>query len=54
MVNEDLYTKSSSEAQKLFKRDPAAFDAYHQGYQTQVRQWPVNPLDLIVKWLSKK
>ncbi|XP_063877073.1 protein IWS1 homolog isoform X1 [Scylla paramamosain] len=54
MVNEELYTKNSSEAQQLFKRDPAAFDAYHQGYQTQVRQWPVNPLDLIVKWLSKK
>ncbi|MPC37006.1 Ribosomal RNA-processing protein 8 [Portunus trituberculatus] len=54
MVNEELYTRSSSEAQQLFKKDPAAFDAYHHGYQSQVRQWPVNPLDLIIKWLSKK
>ncbi|KAG0722024.1 Ribosomal RNA-processing protein 8 [Chionoecetes opilio] len=54
MVNQELYTKNSTEARQLFKRDPAAFAIYHQGYQAQVRQWPVNPLDLITKWLSKK
>lgn len=54
MVNQELYTKSSTEARQLFQKDPTAFDVYHQGYKAQVCQWPVNPLDLIIKWLTKK
>lgn len=54
LVNQELYTQSSTDAKELFKKDPEAFHVYHQGYQAQVRQWPVNPLDLIITWLSKK
>ncbi|PZC80083.1 hypothetical protein B5X24_HaOG215424 [Helicoverpa armigera] len=52
-LNEKLYTSSGSEAQQLFQSDPAAFQTYHQGYQLQVKKWPVNPLDVIVKKIMK-
>ncbi|CAH0629157.1 unnamed protein product [Chrysodeixis includens] len=52
-LNEKLYTTSGSEAQKLFSNDPAAFETYHQGYQLQVKKWPVKPLDVIVKKIMK-
>ncbi|KAJ8724737.1 hypothetical protein PYW07_015695 [Mythimna separata] len=52
-LNEKLYTSSGSEAQQLFQSDPAAFETYHQGYQLQVKKWPVNPLDVIVKKIMK-
>ncbi|CAK1551515.1 unnamed protein product [Leptosia nina] len=52
-INEKLYTSSGSEAKNLFNADPAAFRTYHQGYQQQVKKWPVNPLDVIVKRIMK-
>ncbi|XP_075972519.1 uncharacterized protein LOC142974234 isoform X2 [Anticarsia gemmatalis] len=52
-LNEKLYTSSGCEAQQLFQNDPAAFQTYHQGYQLQVKKWPVNPLDVIVKKIMK-
>ncbi|XP_013161661.1 PREDICTED: ribosomal RNA-processing protein 8-like [Papilio xuthus] len=48
-LNEKLYTSSGGEAQSLFQEDPLAFHTYHQGYQQQVKKWPVKPLDVIVK-----
>lgn len=47
-INEQLYMVDGSEAQKLFKSDPAAFEAYHEGYRNQVEKWPLNPLDAII------
>ncbi|XP_063380138.1 uncharacterized protein LOC134666783 [Cydia fagiglandana] len=52
-LNEKLYTSSGTEAKELFQADPAAFETYHQGYQQQIKKWPVNPLDLIVKRIMK-
>lgn len=52
-LNEKLYTSSGTEAKELFQADPAAFKTYHQGYQQQIKKWPVNPLDLIVKRIMK-
>ncbi|KAL4704718.1 hypothetical protein ACJJTC_011502 [Scirpophaga incertulas] len=52
-LNEKLYTTSGSEAQKLFQSDPEAFHTYHQGYQQQLKKWPINPLELIIKRISK-
>ncbi|XP_045519935.1 ribosomal RNA-processing protein 8 [Pieris brassicae] len=52
-INEKLYTSSGSDAVRLFKEDPDAFKTYHQGYQQQVKKWPVNPIDLIVQRISK-
>ncbi|KAI5643581.1 putative methyltransferase domain-containing protein [Phthorimaea operculella] len=52
-LNEKLYTSSGHEAQKIFQEDPTAFRTYHLGYQLQVKKWPVNPLDVIVKKIQK-
>ncbi|CAG4983484.1 unnamed protein product [Colias eurytheme] len=52
-LNEKLYTSSGSDAKKLFEEDPNAFQTYHEGYQQQVKKWPVKPLDVIVKRILK-
>lgn len=52
-LNEKLYTSTGSEAKELFQSDPSAFYTYHQGYQLQVKKWPVNPLDVITKKILK-
>ena len=33
---------------KLFKSDPALFSSYHQGYQHQAAQWPLDPLNSLM------
>ncbi|XP_046978504.1 ribosomal RNA-processing protein 8 [Vanessa cardui] len=52
-LNEKLYTTTGSEAQKLFEEDPTAFQTYHEGYQQQMKKWPVKPLDVIIKRIQK-
>lgn len=52
-LNEKLYTTSGSEARELFRNDPTAFRTYHEGYQQQLKKWPINPLDVIIKKISK-
>ncbi|XP_017875040.1 ribosomal RNA-processing protein 8 isoform X2 [Ceratina calcarata] len=52
-LNEILYNNESSESKKLFKNDPDAFQAYHEGYKQQVEQWSLNPLDIIISSIKK-
>lgn len=52
-LNEQLYTMTSKKAENLFKQDPEAFKAYHDGYRHQVEKWPLNPLDRIIKMIKK-
>lgn len=53
-INEQLYTSGGKDAKEYFEAEPEEFEAYHEGYQQQVRQWPINPLDVIIKALKKK
>lgn len=48
-INELLYTHESEEATDIMAQDPDAFITYHEGYRKQVEQWPLNPLDRIIK-----
>lgn len=48
-INEQLYTHESEEATEIMAQDPDAFTTYHEGYRKQVEQWPLNPLDRIIK-----
>lgn len=48
-INEQLYTHTGNEAIDIFSEDPVAFSTYHEGYRQQVEQWPLNPLDRIIK-----
>ncbi|KAJ8958302.1 hypothetical protein NQ318_017448, partial [Aromia moschata] len=52
-LNEQIYTTTSKEAQKIFQSDPDAFVAYHRGYRQQVKSWPLNPLDVIIAKVRK-
>uniref|UniRef100_A0A915DW09 Ribosomal RNA-processing protein 8 n=1 Tax=Ditylenchus dipsaci TaxID=166011 RepID=A0A915DW09_9BILA len=51
-LNEQLYTKSSKEAARVFAEDGDAFEAYHKGYELQALKWPTNPIDTIIRDLS--
>jgi len=53
-LNELLYTQEGKESLRMFSQDPDAFQTYHEGYADQVRKWPLNPLDLIIKSLAKR
>jgi hypothetical protein len=52
-INEQLYTQSSQESMRTFEEDQTAFSAYHEGYRHQISQWPLNPLDRIIKQIEK-
>ena len=52
ILNEELYTTTSSESYDRFSKEPELFQQYHEGFRHQVEQWPVNPVDAIVRWLS--
>lgn len=52
-LNEMLYTTDGKNAANIFKDDPMAFKAYHDGYRQQVKHWPINPLDRIIKAIRK-
>lgn len=52
-LNEQMYSKESSETNKYFQDDPQAFYAYHEGYKHQVERWPVNPIDIIIESIQK-
>lgn len=54
ILNEELYTTTSSTAYERFQSNPELFDQYHEGFRHQVEQWPSNPVDVIFDWLNKK
>jgi ribosomal RNA-processing protein 8 len=53
-INEQLYTTDSSHAVKLFKEKPEMFRIYHEGFRSQVEEWPTNPVDVFIKYLRTK
>ena len=53
-INEKLYTKESSVAVDMFKRQPSLFEVYHKGFESQVEHWPQNPVDLIIEYIKEK
>lgn len=52
-INEQLYTQTGEQAIEVFKEDSSAFLAYHDGYRKQIEQWPINPLDRIIRSIKK-
>src|SRR3990167_432227 len=41
-LNEQMYTTRSEETAKLIDESPELFAVYHEGFRSQVRDWPVN------------
>lgn len=52
-LNEQIYKINSKETQKIFNTDPDAYRVYHEGYRNQVKKWPVNPVNVIIKNIKK-
>merc|ERR1712100_531451 len=52
-LNEQLYTTSSEQAMNLFTEEPELFQAYHEGFRSQVQDWPENPVDVFIRFLRK-
>uniref|UniRef100_A0A1B6F6M9 Ribosomal RNA-processing protein 8 n=1 Tax=Cuerna arida TaxID=1464854 RepID=A0A1B6F6M9_9HEMI len=53
-MNEQLYVMEGKGAEQMFSKDPKSFETYHDGFRQQLAQWPVNPLDIIIKSLRKR
>jgi ribosomal RNA-processing protein 8 len=54
ILNEELYTTTSTTAFERFSAHPELYDEYHDGFRSQVEHWPVNPVDVIVGRLKKE
>ncbi|KAL3942633.1 MAG: hypothetical protein SGBAC_003205 [Bacillariaceae sp.] len=54
ILNEELYTKDSKDSFARFSKNPELFEQYHEGFRQQASSWPVNPVDVIVKWITKR
>ncbi|XP_077200250.1 ribosomal RNA-processing protein 8 [Paroedura picta] len=53
-INQQLYTRPSHEAVRLFQEDPEAFAVYHRGFAQQVARWPENPVLRFVRYLRNR
>lgn len=54
ILNEKLYTTTSSESKELFDKHPEYFDMMHSGFGTQASNWPIVPVDKVIEWLRKR
>ncbi|CAJ1934527.1 unnamed protein product [Cylindrotheca closterium] len=54
ILNEELYTKDSKDSFARFSQNPELFEQYHEGFRHQVASWPVNPVDVIVRWIVNR
>ncbi|OMJ09873.1 25S rRNA-methyltransferase [Smittium culicis] len=53
-INEKLYTTKGQDAYKLMQNDPEIFEDYHKGFSVQVKSWPSNPVDSIIRMITDK
>ena len=53
-LNETLYTHSSQHSLEKFSNNPELFDQYHVGFRKQVKEWPVNPVDVIYRKICRE
>ena len=54
IINEKLYTSSSTDAKDFFDKSPQYFDIMHNGFINQASTWPIIPVDEVIKWLILK
>jgi len=52
-INKMLYNNNSSQSERYFKENPDVFEAYQAGYEWQLKQWMMNPLDVIISSIRK-
>ena len=52
-LNEQLYCQEGSASSSMFRSDPSLFSSYHTGYQIQAKQWPMDPLNIVIADIRK-
>lgn len=53
-LNEQLYTSGSGAAAALVAEQPELLAQYHEGFREQTRGWPVQPVEVAIRWLRTK
>jgi ribosomal RNA-processing protein 8 len=53
LLNEQLYTTHSKQAFQEFSSQPKLFHEYHAGFASQVKNWPVQPVNLVLEDLKR-
>ncbi|KII67581.1 Ribosomal RNA-processing protein 8 [Thelohanellus kitauei] len=53
LLNEKFYVTKSFEMQKILEQNPELLDLYIMGFKKQAEQWPVKPVEEIIKILMK-
>jgi len=54
LLNELLYTNNSTQANEFFSENKDMFTEYHEGFTQQMKTWPVNPVNIIIKELASE
>ncbi|KNC84953.1 hypothetical protein SARC_02844 [Sphaeroforma arctica JP610] len=50
-LNEQLYTMHSDKAVEMMKDSPDLYELYHKGFRNQVKTWPSNPVNVLIKYI---
>ncbi|GAB4816142.1 hypothetical protein N2152v2_003188 [Parachlorella kessleri] len=53
-LNEKLYTCEGSDALALMQQQPDLYEQYHEGFREQTKGWPVQPVEVAIRWLAQK
>ena len=51
LINETLSKKESSNLDHVIDND--SFETYHEGYQNQMANWPIKPVEVLIESISK-
>lgn len=54
ILNEELYTATSAESFDRFSSEPQLYEQYHEGFRTQVENWPSNPVDVLARSIVER
>ncbi|OII77494.1 hypothetical protein cand_016540 [Cryptosporidium andersoni] len=52
IINEYFYKNTSEDVYNKCIRDPQMFQAYHEGYELQKQNWPIDPLNEVIKYIN--
>eukprot|EP01024_Parvocaulis_polyphysoides_P074156 TRINITY_DN9566_c0_g2_i1.p1 TRINITY_DN9566_c0_g2~~TRINITY_DN9566_c0_g2_i1.p1 ORF type:complete len:433 (+),score=63.42 TRINITY_DN9566_c0_g2_i1:205-1503(+) len=53
-LNEQLYTINSKAAFEMMQENEEYFNHYHEGFRTQIAQWPVQPINQAIEFVKRK
>ncbi|XP_014247245.1 ribosomal RNA-processing protein 8 [Cimex lectularius] len=52
-INQQLYEAEHRKSNDVFNDGGESFKDYHAGFRHQVKHWPINPIDVIIRSIKK-